>query len=127
MDSDRLAAILLCLGAILGLVGATPTGFTLYYAILGWASFGVVLLLGVFSFRNRREGRALAVAAFWFALLGGAASVALLILGLMIYMERSYLVRPDWGCRDGPRHRGRGDSGAPRHGMRAPSQMERPA
>jgi len=41
-------------------------------------------LLGAFSFQNRREGRVLALAAMWFALLGGAASVALLMLGLMI-------------------------------------------
>ena len=84
MDSNRLSAIFLCLGAILGLVGATPTGFTLFYATLGWGSFGLVLLLGAFSFRKRQEGRVLALAAMWFALLGGAASVALMILGLMI-------------------------------------------
>ena len=84
LDSNRLSAILLCLGAILGLVGATPTGFTLFYATLGWGSFGVVLLLGILSFRKGREKRVLALAALWFALLGGAASIALLILGLMI-------------------------------------------
>jgi len=84
LDSNRLSAILLCLGAVLGLVGATPTGFTLFYATLGWGSFGLVLLLGAFSFRKRQEGRVLALAAMWFALLGGAASVALMILGLMI-------------------------------------------
>jgi len=84
LDSNRLSAILLCLGAILGLVGATPTGFTLFYAMLGWTSFSAVLLLGAFSFQNRREGRVLALAAIWFSLLGGAASVALLILGLLI-------------------------------------------
>ena len=84
LDSNRLSAILLCLGAVLGLVGATPTGFTLFYATLGWGSFGVVLLLGILSFRKGRERRVLALAALWFALLGGAASIALLILGLMI-------------------------------------------
>ena len=84
LDSNRLSAILLCLGAVLGLVGATPTGFTLFYATLGWTSFSAILLLGAFSFQNRREGRVLALAAMWFALLGGAASVALLMLGLMI-------------------------------------------
>src|SRR5437879_10124358 len=46
LDSNRLSAILLCLGAVLGLVGATPTGFTLFYATLGWGSFGVALLRG---------------------------------------------------------------------------------
>ena len=84
LDSNRLAAILMCVGAVLGLVGATPTGFTLYFAVLGWASFGLVFLLGLLLFRKRPEGHIFAAAALWFALLGGAASVALLILGLMI-------------------------------------------
>ena len=84
MDSNRLAAILMCVGAVLGLVGATPTGFTFYYAVLGWASSGLVFLLGLLFFRKRSEGRVLAAAALWSALLGGAASVALLILGLII-------------------------------------------
>src|SRR2546422_592602 len=47
LDSNRLAAILMCVGAVLGLVGATPTSFTLYFAVLGWASFGLVFLLGL--------------------------------------------------------------------------------
>jgi len=84
LDSNRLAAILMCVGAVLGLVGATPTGFPLYFAVLGWASFGLVFLLGLLLFRKRPEGRLFAAAALWFALLGGAASIALLILGLMI-------------------------------------------
>ena len=84
LNSNRLAATLMCVGAVLGLVGATPTGFTLYFAVLGWASFGLVFLLGLLLFRKRPEGRLFAAAALWFALLGGAASVALLILGLMI-------------------------------------------
>ncbi len=74
----------MCVGAVLGLVGATPTGFTLYFAVLGWASFGLVFLLGLLLFWKRPEGRLFATAALWFALLGGAASIALLILGLMI-------------------------------------------
>ncbi|HEX9567999.1 MAG TPA: hypothetical protein VGA48_10475 [Thermoplasmata archaeon] len=66
VDPDRLAGTLICAGAIAGLISSISTLFV----FLGVPSFGLVLLLGIYSFRRRKEGRLLAGAVVWFAALG---------------------------------------------------------
>src|SRR2546428_8224529 len=66
VDPDRLAGVLICTGAVVGLVGSIAT----MSVFLGVPSFVLVLLLGVYSFRKRKEGRLLAAAVVWFAALG---------------------------------------------------------
>jgi len=65
-DPDRLAGALICTGAVVGLVGSIATRSVL----LGVPSFVIVLVLGVYAFRRRKEGRLLAAAVVWFAALG---------------------------------------------------------
>src|SRR5256886_12463748 len=65
-DPDRLAGALICTGAVVGLVGSIATRSVL----LRLPSFVIVLVLGVYSFRKRKEGRLLAAAVVWFAALG---------------------------------------------------------
>src|SRR5256885_6072866 len=65
-DPDRLAGALICMGAVVGLIGSVAT----MSVFLGVPSFALVLLLGVYSFRKRKEGRLLAAAVVWFAALG---------------------------------------------------------
>ena len=65
-DPDRLAGALICSGAVVGLVGSIATRSVL----LGVPSFVIVLVLGVYAFRRRKEGRLLAAAVVWFAALG---------------------------------------------------------
>src|SRR5207245_8205994 len=65
VDPDRLAGALICTGAVVGLVGSIAT----MSVFLGVPSFAIVLLLGVYAFRKRKEGRLLA-AVVWFAALG---------------------------------------------------------
>ena len=66
VDPDRLAGALICTGAVVGLVGSIAT----MSVFLGVPSFALVLLLGVYAFRKRKEGRLLAAAVVWFAALG---------------------------------------------------------
>ena len=66
VDPDRLAGVLICTGAVVGLVGSIAT----MSVFLGVPSFVIVLLLGVYAFRKRKEGRLLAAAVVWFAALG---------------------------------------------------------
>jgi len=65
-DPDRLAGALICTGAVIGLIGSIAT----LSVFLGVPSFALVLLLGVYAFRKRKEGRLLAAAIIWFAALG---------------------------------------------------------
>ena len=65
VDADRLAGALIGTGAVVGLVGSIAT----MSVFLGVPSFAIVLLLGVYAFRKRKEGRLLA-AVVWFAALG---------------------------------------------------------
>src|SRR5436309_12760437 len=57
-DPDRLAGALICTGAVVGLVGSIATRSVL----LRVPSFVIVLVLGVYAFRRRKEGRLLAAA-----------------------------------------------------------------
>src|SRR2546426_3595061 len=66
VDPDRLSGALICTGAVVGLVGSIAT----MSVFLGVPSFALVLLLGVYAFRKRKEGRLLAAAVVWFAALG---------------------------------------------------------
>jgi len=66
VSPDRLAATLICAGAIVGLIGSIAT----LSVLLGVPSFALVLLLGVYVSRRPKEGRLLAGAVVWFALLG---------------------------------------------------------
>jgi len=70
IDPDRFAGALICTGAVVGLVGSIAT----MSVFLGVPSFGLVLLLGVYAFRKRKEGRLLAAAVVWFAALGALGS-----------------------------------------------------
>jgi len=63
---DRLAGILICAGAIVGLIGSIAT----LSVLLGVPSFAVVLLLGIYVSRRQKEGRLIAGAVVWFAALG---------------------------------------------------------
>jgi len=63
---DQLAGILICTGAIVGLIGSVGT----LSILLGVPSFALVLLLGIYAFRKRKEDRLLAAAVVWFAALG---------------------------------------------------------
>jgi hypothetical protein len=63
---DRLAATLICAGAILGLIGSIAT----LSVLLGVPSFALVLLLGIYLSRRQEAGRLLAGAVLWFAALG---------------------------------------------------------
>jgi hypothetical protein len=65
-DPDRIAGALICSGAIVGLVGSLAT----LSVLLGVASFALVLLLGIYAFKKGKEGRLIAVAVVWFAVLG---------------------------------------------------------
>ena len=110
VDPDRLAGALICTGAVVGLVGSIAT----MSVFLGVTSFALVLLLGVYTFRKRKEGRLLAAAVVWFAALGALGGFApffsrfygLLPAGLL-------LVGRDSDPRDGARHRGRGGQAPP--------------
>lgn len=84
MDRDRLAATLVCGGAVLGLVEMTPIAFSFPFALFGEIAFALVLLLGIVLFSRRSIGRAVAAGAAWFAVFGGAVSVAFLLLGLIV-------------------------------------------
>ena len=84
MDSERFAGILVCSGAVIGLVGMTPASSTVPFAYLGEISFVLVLLLGVLLIRKSRQGRVFAAVVLWFAMFGGAVSIAFLLLGLML-------------------------------------------
>jgi len=66
VDPDRLVGALICTGAVVGLVGSIAT----MSVFLGVPSFAIVLLVGVYAFRKRKEGRLLAAAVVWFAALG---------------------------------------------------------
>ncbi|TLZ86370.1 MAG: hypothetical protein E6K02_06145 [Methanobacteriota archaeon] len=66
VSPDRLAATLICAGAIVGLIGSIAT----LSVLLGVPSFALVLLLGVYVSRRQKEGRLLAGAVVWFAVLG---------------------------------------------------------
>ena len=66
VDADRLAGALIGTGAVVGLVGSIAT----MSVFLGVPSFAIVLLVGVYAFRKRKEGRLLAAAVVWFAALG---------------------------------------------------------
>src|SRR5207245_1141715 len=66
VDPDPLAGALICTGAVVGLVGSIAT----MSVFLGVPSFALVLLLGVYTFRKRKEGRLFAAAMVWFAALG---------------------------------------------------------
>src|SRR5437899_10877446 len=66
VDPDRLVGALICTGAVVGLVGSIAT----MSVFLGVPSFAIVLLVGVYAFRKRKEGRLLAAAAVWSAALG---------------------------------------------------------
>ncbi len=72
VDPDRLAGALICTGAVVGLVGSIAT----MSVFLGVTSFALVLLLGVYTFRKRKEGRLLAAAVVWFAALGALGGFA---------------------------------------------------
>src|SRR5207245_377322 len=50
-DPDRLAGALICAGAVVGLVGSVAT----MSVFLGVPSFALVLLLGAYAFRKRKE------------------------------------------------------------------------
>jgi len=66
VDPDRLAGTLICGGGIIGLIGSVAS----LSLLLGVPSFALVLLLGIYSFRRRKEGRLLAGGVLWFAILG---------------------------------------------------------
>ncbi len=66
VDLDRLAGTLICAGGIVGLIGSVAS----LSLLLGVPSFALVLLLGIYSFRRRKEGRLLAGGVIWFAVLG---------------------------------------------------------
>src|SRR5437667_3142588 len=66
VSPDRHAATLICAGAIVGLIGSIAT----LSVLLGVPSFALVLLLGVYVSRRQKEGRLLAGAVVWFAVLG---------------------------------------------------------
>jgi len=65
-DPDRLAGALICAGAVVGLIGSVAT----MSVFLGVPSFALVLMLGAYAFRKRKEARLLAAAVVWFAALG---------------------------------------------------------
>lgn len=54
------------------------------FAYLRAIAFAFVLLLGVLLFSKHPVGRFLAVGALWFAVLGGAVSIAFFLLGLIV-------------------------------------------
>src|SRR5437867_9796759 len=60
VDPDRLAGTLICGGGIIGLIGSVAS----LSLLLGVPSFALVLLLGIYSFRRRKEGRLLAEGGF---------------------------------------------------------------
>src|SRR2546422_11227065 len=66
VDPDRLAGTLICGGGIIGLIGSVAS----LSLLLGVPSFALVLLLGIYSFRRRKEGRLLAGGGALFAVLG---------------------------------------------------------
>src|SRR5437870_6874040 len=66
VEPDRRVGVLIYTGAVVGLVGSIAT----MSVFLGVPSFAIVLLLGVYAFRKRKEGRLLAAAVVWFAALG---------------------------------------------------------
>ncbi len=85
IDRDRLSAILACAGASLGLVGSVPSGFTVVPALLSLICFTFALLFGVALFQKRPEGRLLAAATVYFALVGGGVDIVFPPLGLVLH------------------------------------------
>lgn len=77
MDADRIAGVLLSVGGTLGLAGTLSTFFP--FSVLGVISFGLVLVFGALVYRMRPEARLVAAATLWFAPLGGAACVVILL------------------------------------------------
>src|SRR5206468_10289080 len=61
VDPDRLAGTLICGGGIIGLIGSVAS----LSLLLGVPSFALVLLLGIYSFGRRKEGRLLAGGVLW--------------------------------------------------------------
>jgi len=84
VDRDRLAASLVCTGAILGLVVMTPITLSFAFALFGEIAFALVLALGLVVFSRRAIGRIAVAGAALFAVFGGAVSVAFLLLGLIV-------------------------------------------
>src|SRR3989442_3262725 len=66
MDPDQLAGILIVMGAVVGLVSTTITLWTIF-SVMGWFAFALVLVFGVYVFRQRSEARLLAIATLWVA------------------------------------------------------------
>jgi len=98
VDPDRLAGALICTGAVVGLVGSIAT----MSVFLGVPSFGLVLLLGVYAFRKRKEGRLLAAAVVWFAALGGLGAFP------PFFLFRGYGLLPGGATSGSPRFRSSG-------------------
>lgn len=87
VDRDHLAASLVCAGAVLGLVAMTPIALSFAFAPFGpfgEIAFVFVLALGILLFSKRPIGRVAAAASAWFAVFGGAVSVAFLLFGLIV-------------------------------------------
>lgn len=77
MDPDQLAGILIVMGAVVGLVSTTITLWTIF-SVMGWFAFALVLVFGVYVFRQRSEARLLAIATLWFAPLEAVSSAWIL-------------------------------------------------
>jgi uncharacterized membrane protein YhaH (DUF805 family) len=79
-----LAATFMCGGAVLGLIVFSPIISRLPFALFGEIAFAFVLILGLVLFPKQPVGRVLAAGAAWFAVFGGAVSVAFLLFGLIV-------------------------------------------
>jgi len=90
VDPDRLAGTLICGGGIIGLIGSVAS----LSLLLGVPSFALVLLLGIYSFRRRKEGRLLAGGVLWFAILGtlGAFPSGFALFGYGFLLANYYFV-----------------------------------
>lgn len=81
---NRLAASLMCGGAVMGFVTLALATTSLPFTLFGEFAFASGLVLGLLLFTRQSIGRVLAAAAASFAVLGGAVSVALLLLGRIV-------------------------------------------
>lgn len=78
---DPLAASLVSGGAALGFVTMSLAATSLPFTLLGKFAFASGLVSGLLLFTRQSIGPVLAAASAWFAVLGGAVSIALLLLG----------------------------------------------
>ena len=91
-NRTRLGAVLICAGAALGLIGSRLSVFG-PFAFLKLGGFVSVLFFGVLLFQDRPEGRLLAAATLYFAIVAEAADLVFL-LGSVFFGGASFWILP---------------------------------